>query len=104
MMNDTMPTTPRSGSVHTAGAAAARVGSMSVATATALITRPSLVAAVGVFRMFQIPERTPARDRRDRREVVRRRRGAHGPFECPGVPRIVSGPFAFPIRDDQVRH
>ena len=53
---------------------------------------PSLVAAVRIFRMLQIPQRPPARDHRNRREVVGRRRRARRPFERPGVPRIVAGP------------
>src|SRR5262245_7447622 len=102
MMNDTMPTTPRWGCDHTAGAAAALIGSRSAV--MALITRSSLVAAVRIFRMLQVPERPPARDRRHGREVVGGRRRAHRPFERPGIPRISSRSGAFPVRNDQIRY
>ena len=54
--------------------------------------------------MLQIPKRSPARDRRNRREVVCRWRRAHGPFECPGVPWVFTSAAALPIGKDQVRN
>src|SRR5580765_7436636 len=70
--------------------------------ATALITPSSLVAAVGIFRMLQIPQRAPAGDARNGCEVVRRRWRTDGPFERPGIPRILSRVGALPVRQDQV--
>ena len=52
--------------------------------------------------MFQIPQRPSARDRWDRREVVRRRRRTGGPFQRPCVPGIVARHGALEIRNDQV--
>ena len=71
--------------------------------AMALIT-VSLVAAVGIFRMFQIPERTPARDHRNRREVVRRRWRARGPLERPGVPGIFPALSPFKYETTRFAH
>src|SRR3954471_299476 len=70
--------------------------------ATALITRSSLVTAIGIFRMFQIPQRAPAGDARNGWEVVSRRWRTDGPFERPAVPWILAGPGALPVGDDQV--
>src|ERR1700691_84308 len=35
-------------------------------------------------------------------KVVDRRRGGCGPFESPGVPGIVAGDFATPVRNNEV--
>ena len=61
-----------------------------------------LVLPIGVFRMFQVPQRPAAVDGRDFFEVVRRRRRGGRPFQRPGVPRIVARRLAVPQRDDQV--
>src|SRR6266699_4917644 len=63
---------------------------------------PSLIAAVRVFRMLEIPQWTAAGDCWNRSEVVYGRRGAYGPFEIPCVPRIITGLRSFPIRNDKV--
>src|SRR5580698_795021 len=63
----------------------------------------SLVAAIGIFRMLQGPQRAAARNRRYGRKVIRRRRRTDGPFQCPRVPRVVTGPGSPEIRNYEVR-
>src|SRR5215469_11984636 len=65
---------------------------------------PSLVLAVRIFRMFHVPQRTPARNHRYGGKVVRRRWGACRPLERPGIPRIVPCLGSFEIRDYKVPH
>src|SRR5262249_38748517 len=50
---------------------------------------PSLIAAVRIFRMLQIPQWPAACDYGDGRKIIRGRRGGNRPFESPRVPRIV---------------
>ena len=45
--------------------------------------------------MLDVPEGTTAVDNRNHGEIVFGRRGGGGPFEGPGVPRIVSSGYAF---------
>src|SRR5215813_13253887 len=99
MMRAAIPTVPRYGRLHPSGVSRAGV----VIASVALIARSlSLVAAVRVFRMLQIPQRPAAGDCRDRRKVVCRRWGAYGPFESPCVPGIIPCNVSLPIRNDEV--
>src|SRR5262250_1165297 len=98
MMREVIPTVPRYGRRHPSGVSRAGVGIEVVA----LIG--SLVAAVRVFRMLQIPQRPAAGDCRDGRKVVCRRWGAYGPFESPCVPGIIPCNVSLPIRNDEVRY
>src|ERR1700691_4121681 len=63
---------------------------------------PSLIAAIGVFRMLQVPQGASARNRRNGRKVIRSRRRTDGPFQCPRVPRIVTGSGSLEIRNYEV--
>src|ERR1700756_1787695 len=63
---------------------------------------PSLIAAIGIFRMLQIPQRSTARNRGNGHKVVRRRRRTDGPFQRPCIPRIIARLHSFEIRNDQV--
>src|SRR5216684_3189923 len=63
---------------------------------------PSLIAAIGVFRMLQVPQGAAARDRRNGRKVIRRWWRTDGPFQCPCVPRVVTGPGSLEIRNYEV--
>src|SRR5262249_12265635 len=103
MMSDAIPTLPRSGKVQVAGASKGGIEIVSTAAADP-IPLSLLVTAIRVLGMLQIPQRTATGDCRNRSEVVCRRWRAHGPLERPGVPRVVAGPRAFPVGDDQVRH
>src|SRR5262245_3129727 len=98
MMREVIPTVPRYGRLHPSGVSRAGVGIEFVA----LIG--SLVAAVRVFRMLQIPQRPATGDCRDGRKVVGRRWGAYGPFESPCVPGIIPCKSPFPIRNNEVRY
>src|SRR5262245_43009750 len=98
MMRQAMATWPRSGSFHSPGAASAGTAMASVVMARSL----SLVAAVRIFRMFQVPQRPAARHHRDGREVVRRRWRADRPLEGPGVPRVLAGRRPLPVRPDEI--
>src|ERR1700722_20921994 len=62
---------------------------------------PSLIAAIGIYRMLQVPQRASARDRRNGRKVIRRWRRTDGPFQRPRVPGIVTGSGSLEIRDDE---
>src|SRR5580704_8366631 len=62
------------------------------------------VLPIRIFGMFQIPQRTPASDHRQFREVVIRWRGCRRPLQRPRIPRIVSGNLAFVIRRNDVEH
>src|SRR5262245_35018329 len=101
MMRAAIPTVPRYGRLHPSGVSSAGVAIEFVA----LIARSlSLVAAVRVFRMLQIPHRPAAGDGRDGRKVVCRRWRAYGPFESPCVPGIIPCKSSLPIRNDEVRY
>src|SRR6266581_8049115 len=102
MMRAAIPTVPRYGRLHPSGVSRAGVV---IAFVPLIAPAPfSLVAAVRVFRMLEIPQRPPAGDSRDGSKVVRRRRGAYGPFESPCVPGIIPRPLSLPIRNDEVRY
>src|SRR5207253_1041493 len=96
MMREAMPTFPRYGRFQAPGVSKAGVV---IGFMTLIALSPSLVAAVRVFRMFQIPQRTAAGDCRDGSKIVRRRRGAYGPFESPCVPGIIPCRVSLPIRN-----
>src|SRR5262245_2916857 len=101
IMREAIPTVPRYGRLHPSGVSRAGV----VIASVALIARSlSVVAAVRVFRMLQIPQRPAAGDCRDRSKVVCRRWGAYGPFESPCVPGIIPCKSSLPIRNDEVRY
>src|SRR5215470_18806745 len=89
-----MPTGPR----HSCESGDSRC--VSAAAGMADTASPLLVLPVGIFGMFHIPQRPPARDDGNRAEVVLGRRGCRGPFERPRVPRIVGGLRAFEVRPD----
>src|SRR5262247_3430941 len=101
MMRAAIPTVPRYGRLHPAGVSRAGV----VIAFVALIARSlSLVAAVRIFRMLQIPQRPATADCRDGRKVVCRRWGAYRPFESPCVPGIIPCNLSLPIRNEEVRY
>src|ERR1700685_1488585 len=64
----------------------------------------SLIAAIGVFRMLQVPQGAAARDCRNRRKVIRWGRRADRPFQCPCIPRVVTGSGSLEIRNDEGRN
>src|ERR1051326_1260687 len=70
----------------------------------ALIVLVSLVRAVRIFGMLQVPEWPAAGDHRDGRKVIGRRRRCYRPFQRPCVPRIVPRLIALPIGADEVPH
>src|SRR5215468_9659087 len=98
MMRAAIPTVPRYGRLHPSGVSRAGVA----IEFAALIA--SLVSAVRIFRMLQIPQRPAAGDCRDGRKVVCRRWGAYGPFESPCVPGIIPCNVSLPIRNKEVRY
>src|SRR5262245_13107723 len=102
MMRAAIPTFPRYGRLHLSGVSRAGV----VIAFVALIARfpYSLVAAVRIFRMLQVPQGPAAGDCWDGRKVVCRRWGACGPFESPCVPRIIPCKSSLPIRNDEIRY
>src|SRR5262245_25570854 len=57
-----------------------------------------LVLPVRVFRVFQVPERSAAAHFGRRFKVVFRRWRSRGPFERPGVPRVITRPLPFAQR------
>src|ERR1700722_16702072 len=63
---------------------------------------PSLIAAIGIFGMLQVPQGTAALDCRNGRKVIGWGRRTGGPFQCPCVPWIIAGLRSFEIRNDQV--
>src|ERR1700693_5558334 len=96
MMRPAIATFPRDGRSH-AGA----VFGNEVVTALIMIS-PSLIAAVGIFGMLQVPQWTATRHCRNRCKVIRRRRGTDRPFQCPRVPRVVTGTDSLEIRNYEV--
>src|SRR5215510_2863370 len=96
MMRAAIPTVPRYGRLYLSGVSRAGVA----IEFAALIA--SIVSAVRIFRMLQIPQRSAAGDCRDGRKVVCRRWGAYGPFESPSVPGIILCNVFLPIRNDEV--
>src|SRR6476646_2089903 len=130
MMREAMPTFPRYGRFQASGVSRAGVviGFMTLIALSVFLTvgptgqaasvhrfaasligqlpipPHSLVAAVGVFGMFQIPQRTAAGDYRDGSKVVRRGRGAYGPFESQCVPGIIPCRVSLPLRNDKVSY
>src|SRR5262245_38887463 len=98
MMRAAIPTVPRYGRLHPSGVSRAGVA-IEFATLIA-----SLVSAVRIFRMLQIPQRPAAGDCRDGRKVVCRRWRAYGPLESPCIPGVVPCKSPFPIRNNEVRH
>src|SRR5580692_7066155 len=63
---------------------------------------PSLIATIGVFRMLQVPQGAAARNRRNGGKVISWRRRTDGPFQCPCIPGIVTGPGSLDIRNYEV--
>src|SRR5262249_50962165 len=105
MISAAIPTVPRYGRLHPSGVSSAGVVIASVALiARSLFLKHSFVAAVRIFRMLQIPQWPTARDYRDGRKVVCRRRGAYGPLESPCVPGIIPCKSSLPVRNDEVRY
>src|ERR1700678_1550121 len=82
-----IPTTPRDGRLH-------RTSPPGIVTEGALIIL--LVLPIGIFRMLNIPERTPAFHLRQHSEVIARRRRSGGPFQGPGIPWVASGKLTSP--------
>src|SRR5580698_609983 len=64
----------------------------------------SLITAIGIFRMLQVPQGATARDYRNRRKVIGWGRGRYRPFERPCVPGIVTSSDSLEIRKDEVCH
>src|ERR1700722_4366964 len=62
----------------------------------------SLIAAIRIFGMLQIPQGSAALDGRNGREVIRRGRGTDRPFQGPCVPWIIAGLFSLEIRNDEI--
>src|SRR5260370_10758932 len=60
------------------------------------------ILPVRIFRVLDVPKRTPAPDDGNRGKVVFGWRGARGPVECPRIPGIVPGGFAFDQRPQQI--
>src|SRR5580692_4029201 len=63
---------------------------------------PSLITAIWIFRMLQVPQGAAACHCRNRRKVIGRGRRRCGPFQRPCVPRVVTGPGSLEIRNDEV--
>src|SRR5271154_331492 len=70
--------------------------------ATAFIAVRSLIAAIGIFRMLQVPQGAAALDCRNDRKVVRGRRRTDAPFQRPCVPGIVTGSGSLEIGNYEV--
>src|SRR5262249_46474075 len=64
----------------------------------------SVVAAVWIFRMFQVPQRPTACNRGNRGKVVGWWRRTCRPLKRPRVPGIVARLLAFPVRNDEVQN
>src|SRR5580704_11078682 len=96
MMRPAIATFPRDGSCQPVV-----VFGNEVVTALIMIS-PSLIAAIGIFRMLQVPQGAAARDGRNGRKVIRRGRRTGGPFQCPRVPRVVTGPVSLEIGNYEV--
>src|ERR1700735_3507757 len=62
----------------------------------------SLIAAIGILPMLQVPQGTAALDCRNRRKVIGRGRRAGRPFQRPCIPGIVTGSSSLEIRNDEV--
>src|SRR5258708_33614647 len=75
-----------------------------------LTTRPSklgralLIPPVRVVRVFQVPQRATAVHGRNHFKVVRGRRRRRGPFQRPGVPRVITRQPASAQRGEKVVH
>src|ERR1700727_2379157 len=91
-----IPTLPRAGSFHSSS------GGGIVVDIAFIPLAPLLVLPIRIVGMLEIPERSPALHFWNRSEVVCRRRRIRGPFESPGIPRIVSGGLATVVGPDQV--
>ena len=57
---------------------------------------------IGIFRMRQIPQRSPAADWRHAVKIMRGRRRGRGPFQRPRLPRIVTRRFAVAQAHDNI--
>src|SRR6202030_4358515 len=64
---------------------------------------PSLIAAVRIFWVLQVPQRSAARNSGDRSEVIFGGRRTYRPLQSPGIPGIVSGFCSLEVRNDQVQ-
>src|SRR5580704_7114931 len=93
-MRPAIATLPRSGRLQVAGACENGFASALIAFFLYLRLLSSFVRlfilAVWIFGMLQVPQRPPARNHWDGSKVIRRRRGACRPFECPGVPGVIA--------------
>src|SRR5690242_7950883 len=90
-----MPTVPRSGSTQGWSAGSGVNGIV-------LIGALSFVVPVGIFRVLDVPQRTPAVNDRRCRKVIDRRRRSGGPLQRPGIPGIVPGLFSLVVGVDEV--
>src|SRR5215471_17829072 len=87
-----IPTRPRDGRVHEGVTTAA----------VALMNETSFVSPVRVFRMLDVPQRTPASHIGQFGEIVFGRRRSNAPFKRPRIPRIIAGLLPAKIGPDQV--
>src|SRR5260370_14687040 len=96
-MRHAMPIFPRYGSFQARGLSGSGVAIVLIRSI------PSLIAAVRVFWVLQIPQWPAARDCGERSKVVDRGRRTYGPFKSPGIPGIVSRFGSFEVRNNHVR-
>src|ERR1700683_2002751 len=95
-IRENIPTRPREGSTQ---GCSMEVGVEGMVLKT---LSSSLVLPVRIFWVLDVPERAPAFGDGNSGEVVFHRRRTCGPFECPGVPGIVSSNLPFEIRPEQI--
>src|SRR6266853_3200576 len=62
------------------------------------------ILPIRIFRMLDVPKRTPAPDNGNLGKVVFGWRRSRGPLECPCVPGIAPSGFTFDQRPEQIEH
>src|SRR6266496_4051929 len=109
MIRQVMPTTPLEGlqsALDSSGTAPAPLFSKGIVAVVAFIecSLMSFVFPIRVARVLDVPKRPATFDGRNFGKMIFRRWRTRGPFECPGIPGIVSSRSPFAQRQKNVHY
>src|SRR5438552_11110170 len=109
MLRQVMPTTPLEGlhsALDSSGTAPAPLVSKGIVAVVAFIecSLMSFVFPIRVARVLDVPKRPATFNGRNFGKIIFRRRRTRGPFECPGIPVIVSSRSPLAQRQKNVQN